>query len=204
MRREFAAALLLGGKSRRMGTDKAMLDWHGRPLWQHQLEKLFALHPAQLLLSTGPYLNRAKLFEETLRFSSNEIVPDVVSDNAVDCGPLGGIVACLERCRFDYLVVLAVDLPRMETALLKRFVDAAFDSKMGQVATIDQHFEPMAAVYPKSALGFAEEQLSKGNLRLQDLNAALVSQYLMICHDINDAERLHFQNWNDQASKPAL
>jgi len=47
----FAAVLLCGGRSTRMGRDKAFLDWDGRPLWQVQLEKLQQLAPQRLLIS---------------------------------------------------------------------------------------------------------------------------------------------------------
>src|SRR5437016_10077580 len=54
---EFAAALIAGGKSRRMGGDKALLpvSWRGRemPLWKRQLSVLQELKPAQIVLS-GP------------------------------------------------------------------------------------------------------------------------------------------------------
>jgi molybdopterin-guanine dinucleotide biosynthesis protein A len=44
------AVLLAGGESRRLGRDKATIDWGGRPLWELQLEKLRALNPAEILL----------------------------------------------------------------------------------------------------------------------------------------------------------
>jgi molybdopterin-guanine dinucleotide biosynthesis protein A len=54
----FAAALLAGGKSRRMGRDKALLpvEWEGAsvPLWERQLSILKALAPAELVIS-GPH-----------------------------------------------------------------------------------------------------------------------------------------------------
>ena len=47
----FAAALLAGGRSLRMGRDKARLPWGGEPLWRHQWRTLAALEPSSLLLS---------------------------------------------------------------------------------------------------------------------------------------------------------
>ena len=47
----FSAVLLAGGESRRMGTDKATFLFHGKPLWQVQLETLRKLRPAEIFLS---------------------------------------------------------------------------------------------------------------------------------------------------------
>ena len=47
----FSAVLLAGGRSTRMGRDKAWLDWHGVPLWRHQLEKLTALQAERVFIS---------------------------------------------------------------------------------------------------------------------------------------------------------
>ena len=74
---EFAATLIAGGRSRRMGTDKAFLDWRGRPLWEHQLEKLRALAPSRVMLSC-----RSDQFFPPLTDSQP------VHDQWPDCGPL--------------------------------------------------------------------------------------------------------------------
>ncbi len=51
--RGVAALLRVGGRSTRMGRDKAVLDWNGTPRWRHQLETLRSVAPAEVLLSIG-------------------------------------------------------------------------------------------------------------------------------------------------------
>ncbi len=140
----FAAALFVGGRSTRMGEDKAALAWRGRTLLDRQLDTLRALHPARLFLSVrGP------------DFPS---VPDdvvVVPDPAqTDCGPLGGLLATLERCEAEgvpRLLVLAVDMPRMTADRLRLLLDQSEGG--GAIPELEGgRLEPLAALWPASLL----------------------------------------------------
>ncbi len=95
----YSAVLLAGGKSSRMGCNKAFLQIAGKPLWQRQLATLRRLSPEQLMIS-GPAREEWK---------DNEIVADEIAN----AGPLAGISAALRRCTTPRLVVLAVDLPKI-------------------------------------------------------------------------------------------
>src|ERR687892_190853 len=48
-----SAVLLAGGQSRRMGRDKAIILFRGKPLWQIQLGLLRKLQPAEIFVSAG-------------------------------------------------------------------------------------------------------------------------------------------------------
>ena len=154
---EFSAALIAGGRSRRMGTDKAFLDWHGRPLWEHQLGKLRALTPVRLLLSCRsdqPFLPQ----------------PDVlpVCDEWPDSGPLGGVASCLRVCDAPLLVVLGVDLPLLPSHFLGVLLTEC-TAQCGAVVSLEgDYFEPLAAVYPRAMLALAEEQIAGGRLAMQE------------------------------------
>ena len=85
--RKFAAVLLAGGRSTRMGVSKASLDCDGTPLWLFQMEKLIRLHPDRLFFSVQP---------ET-EFPSGSWT--FVHDRSLDIGPLGGLEAALRLTR---------------------------------------------------------------------------------------------------------
>ena len=80
----FAAVLLCGGQSTRMGRDKAFIDWQGRPLWQVQLDKLQQLGPERLLISCRAEQKVGQVFN--LSSIASECVFDPPE---ADDGPLG-------------------------------------------------------------------------------------------------------------------
>src|SRR5580704_153873 len=98
----FTAALLAGGKSSRMGQDKAYLPvmWEGvsMPLWERQLAVLKSIAPESLIIS-GP---RKPGYPESVT-----VLPDQWSE----VGPLGGIATCLRGSGSALLLVLAIDMP---------------------------------------------------------------------------------------------
>jgi FdhD protein len=152
----FDAALLAGGRSTRFMADKAFLDWRGRPLYVAQLRKLAALEPDRLWLSTN----------------ADQAFPDILAgveriiDDEPDLGPLGGLRAVLRRSEAPFVLVLAVDLPLMETAFLSLLVE----SGKGLAPRSARGWEPLAALYPREAmLALIESTLATGRRRMQDL-----------------------------------
>lgn len=145
---KFAAAMLAGGRSRRMGRDKALIEWQGLPLWQFQLNKLRALNPERLLISCR---------EEQGLHGDAEFVFDPPGS---DDGPLGGITRCLERVKMP-LLVLAVDMPWMTTAFLRDEV------LCGGFFCGEHGFEGLAAVYEPQMLPAMQDALRAGRLGLQ-------------------------------------
>ena len=151
----FAAVLLAGGRSTRMGRDKAGLIIDGQPLWQRQLGELRALNPAELFISgrsDGPYAGAGV---------------EIVTDAVPDLGPLAGIAATLQRTTAPLLLVLAIDLPRISRGLLTTLVTAARQSGAGVVPQSERGFEPLAAVYPRTALPAARACLRGSDRSLQ-------------------------------------
>ena len=182
----FAAVLLAGGRSRRMGRDKALLPLaDGQVLWRRQLAVLASLRPAELFIS-GP---------------EREGFPASVTrlDDAVPgLGPLGGIATALGAMRSPRLVVLAVDLPMMTAGFLGVLLaDDDDDCPRGRVPRMDEGvFEPLAAVYPRKALAVANEQLRSADRSLQSFVRRLVEAGQTEAYPIKGNERGLFANWN--------
>ena len=181
----FAAALLAGGKSSRMGRDKALLDWHGEPLWRVQANKLSALSPERLLLSC----------REEQGLEAEEEYAEPVFDPPDNPGPLGAIVRCLEVAEMP-LVVLAVDMPYMTVAFLRGLLAEWRDEETGLVAHTGHGFEPLAAIYPQRALFLLRNQLAMQNYRMQSALEFLVGEGIMRVHELGGEEVPLFNNAN--------
>ncbi len=184
---EFSAVLLAAGRSIRMHRDKALLASAGTVLWRRQRDLLAAAGAAEIFLSARPdqaWAEAAEGFAATVR------------DAGPDAGPLGGIVAALERSRHGHLAVLAVDLPQLTPAWLVTLRGDCAPG-VGAVGRRGGFFEPLAAIYPRELLPLARAALARRELSLQKLLAAGVAQHLLRVREISADEAPQFANWNE-------
>ncbi len=186
MSQPFAAAVLAGGQSRRMGRDKAFLTHplEGRPLWARQASLLQTLKPERIYLSQ----NHRQVFPAS---------PDLVAvpDASPGLGPLGGIASVLKVNSSPLLLVLAVDLPAMIAAPLL-FLLSQSRSGLGAVFEHSGVSEPLAAVYPLESLPLAQEHLQTGRLALRDWVAACAQAGLISLFSLPPVWKPIFANVN--------
>jgi molybdopterin-guanine dinucleotide biosynthesis protein A len=180
---DFSAALFVGGRSSRMGRDKAFLEIDGFPLWRRQLQILRELRPSEIFLA-GP--TQPEWIEAGL---------ETVVDARTDVGPLGGLVAVLRRCKYPRLLVLAVDLPNMTSAFLAQLLPMCSNNG-GVVPRRNERFEPLAAIYPVRCLALAESCLDAGEYSLQQLAFRAANAGLIAIKQIAESEESLFFNLN--------
>lgn len=153
-----SAVILAGGASRRMGRDKAWVEWQGESLLAAAVGKFRQLGVAEVFISGRAGVD----------YSGFDCA--VLTDPEPGLGPLGGIERALLAATHPLLLVLAVDLPRMAPAFLQTLVGQS-DAATGIVPQRGTELEPLAAIYPQrchavalaclaqrrlSARGFAE------------------------------------------------
>src|SRR5947199_8995665 len=102
-----SSVLHAGGESRRMGKDKARHLFHGKPLWQIQLELLRKLARIEIFVSAGtdPLWRPADL--------------QFVAADPPSRGPLSRLGAVLARMHTKHLLALAIDMPFMTEQYLR-------------------------------------------------------------------------------------
>jgi molybdopterin-guanine dinucleotide biosynthesis protein A len=181
----FAAALIAGGQSRRMGRDKAWIEWQGEPLWRFQLGKLAQLGPRQLFIAC----------REGQHITSGEA--EVLHDPPDNQGPLPALARCLARAQSP-LLVLAVDMPGVTVALLRELIgqSAVATATKGAVFRGSHGYEPLCAMYPAAVLPLLEDSLARGNLRLQVFVQQAVDAGLMHVIPLSKEQEALFLNLN--------
>jgi molybdenum cofactor guanylyltransferase len=167
-----------------MERDKALLPVPGSDLllWQRQLCTLEDLRPEEIFWS-GP---ARRGLPERVR---------IVSDELKNGGPLAGISACLKVLPSDLLVVLAIDLPRINTSFLEKLL-ARCSAGCGVVCRQDEYFEPLAAIYPRDLRELAAHHLAQGRLAMQELVREAVHQKFLSVVSLGEGDIFLFKNLN--------
>lgn len=179
-----SAFILAGGKSSRMGEDKAFLRLNGKTL----------LEIAQELVSG--VCEKVFVVGDRARFG-----PEAIEDIFPDSGPLGGIHAALTATKSDLNLAIAVDTPFLEPKFLRWMLHrAATTPAIVTVPRLTSGFQPLCAVYRRSFKAFAQEELKAGKFKIDALYAKVRTS------QITDAELNHlafdlrmFDNLNTRA-----
>ncbi|MFN2543369.1 MAG: molybdenum cofactor guanylyltransferase [Actinomycetota bacterium] len=144
------AVLLAGGRSSRMGRDKASLLYEGRPLAERAVDVLREIAD-EIFVASGD--------GERLSWLGERQVADAVPD----AGPLGGIVAGLEAANRELVAVLAVDMPFAGAPIL-RLLAERWAGGDAVIPRTERGLEPLHAVYARSAAPVLRAQLEGGVL----------------------------------------
>jgi molybdopterin-guanine dinucleotide biosynthesis protein A len=153
---DVTAFILAGGKSSRMGTDKAFLDFDGRTLLERTLE---------LARSVTADVRIVGDREKFAQFAP------AVEDVFPGQGPLGGIHAALGSSSSDLNLMLAVDAPFISRALLQYLIREAHHAPEVTVVVpcCNGHRQPLCAVYRREFADAAQRALIAGKNRIDVL-----------------------------------
>ncbi len=166
-----------------MGTDKAFLPFGDESLIERQLGCLGETGAAEVLIS-------GRVGVDYSRFGLT-----VVHDELPDSGPLGGLAAVLKAATFEKILVLAVDMPAMTSAMLMKIISMC-EKNMGCVPIDERGFEPLAAAYSKQLLPLAEEMLASGRYSMRGFVKEAVGRGRLRTLQLEAAEQIHFVNCN--------
>ncbi len=165
-----SAVVLAGGRSQRMGREKALLEVGGVTLLEGALRTLAGGFDA-LYVSVGWGGASDGLRTAVERFQASADRPvGIVEDRLENLGPVAGIHAALEAIEGDRAFFLAVDLPRISFPLVDvLWEETAREGCPGCMPSIGGRLEPVFAVYSRPLAARIPPLAASGRLRLQDL-----------------------------------
>lgn len=143
------AIILAGGKSSRMGQDKASMILGGKTMIQHVIDKLSFVFDE--IFISGNHSNYP---------NSKGIIKDVTTQK----GPIGGICSALEFCQED-IFVCSCDMPFVSSDLIKKILQKKIENRIN-VVRFGEKIYPVLGIYPFSILNDLMKTIESGNLRM--------------------------------------
>jgi molybdopterin-guanine dinucleotide biosynthesis protein A len=147
--------VLAGGKSLRMGRDKALLELAGKPLVLHAVTKLRRLCNEVSILGSNPQL---------------QAFAPLVRDLRDGCGPMGGIEAALLSSKYDWNLVSPVDVPFLPTFLLDSWLWAVLQEPIGEIKlsmlSVDGVRHPALLIIHREIAAYLTASLERGDFKL--------------------------------------
>lgn len=178
--------VLAGGRSMRLGRDKALEEIGGRSLIKRVIERLSLLGNEIIVVA-----------------SSSHQLPDLgvkmVFDSYPAKGNLVGIYSGLKEAKSSYSLVVGCDMPFLNIALLRHIMALSTGYDV-VIPRVDDEVEPLHAVYSKKCLPPIEATLGKGKRRIVDFFPSVRVRYVDSADiDEFDPRHLSFFNVNSEA-----
>jgi molybdopterin-guanine dinucleotide biosynthesis protein A len=157
-------AILAGGQSRRMGTDKSFVNLRGKPLISHVLERVSILSLPTMLIANQ---------QEPYRFLGLPIFGDII----IGKGSLGGLYTALFHSSTSHTLCVACDMPCLNPSLISYLIDQCqdYDAIVPRIDNLPQSFH---AIYRKTCLPIVAKQVEQGHLKVRDLYPLLNSHFV--------------------------
>ncbi len=153
--KDIVGVILAGGKSRRMGTNKALLPYQGRPLIEHIANVVREVFEHVVVVADEG---------EAYSFLNLPLHPDIYKDR----GPLGGIHAAFHHTNASTLFVVSCDLPGITPQLIEYLVN--IDAQASAVVpVVDEKLHPLCGLYRGTILPHIEQAIQDGTLAMTAL-----------------------------------
>jgi molybdopterin-guanine dinucleotide biosynthesis protein A len=186
MKYDMVAVIFAGGKSSRMGTDKALLPFGSygslSEFQYHKLKRLF----------------------KNVYISSKEDKFDFDIETIYDCyqesSPLVGVISIFERLDVDEVFILSVDAPFVEKTTIETLLKHRESGYDAIIAQSPNGIEPLCGIYRSSILPLAKKRLREKRYRLYELLKDINSLYVKF-DKIQPFTNLNYPNEYKEALK---
>ena len=145
------AAIMAGGKSKRMGQDKAWIELDGEPIIRRVANVLAQVADEVIVVANDP------------RYAALGL--RVVADRFPDGGALGGIATGVSAATHDRVLVAACDMPFLSAEVWRVLLDHRYEADV-VIPRIGGEYETFHALYTKACVAPMERALSAGKMRV--------------------------------------
>jgi molybdopterin-guanine dinucleotide biosynthesis protein A len=172
---DLSAAVLAGGRSSRMGFDKAFLNFNGRLLIREIAERL------------------AGLSDDVMVVVGTQDVR-VLKDSIYTMSPIGGIITAAINSHHSYFAAIATDMPFVDVRIIERLRSLA-EGHSAAVPVLNGRLEPLCSVYSSNAVSRLE---INGLKSVRDMIALLPDAVFVNAESLRkiDPELRSFKNVN--------
>lgn len=188
--KNLSIGILAGGKSTRMGRNKAMLELNDRTFIDRISRELGGFE--EVFISAA----EKGIYEE--------LNLPVLYDEHHDIGPMEGIYQVLTHASSEYVFVCAADMPFIKKELVQymaEFISSDFDC----YCLVDEdHVHPLCAIYSKRMLPVIEELISKGQYRLMNILNSVRTKYISLEYTCFEKKVVRNINTKDEYKRLVL
>lgn len=173
--------LLAGGNSKRMGQDKALLNFNDSVLLDQSIDLLSQTCQEVIISSGDPRHNRTGVKR--------------IDDIYPDCGPISGIYSCIRNSSNEWNLVLSVDSPFITKDFLEKMIQECDDRFDAIVPMHHKGKEPLIALYNSRITETMKSLILSSDYKMHFLLKRLKTKYFECSEWVNKHPRL-FTNLN--------
>nr|MCR5108400.1 molybdopterin-guanine dinucleotide biosynthesis protein B [Lachnospiraceae bacterium] len=188
---EISAGILSGGRSTRMGKNKALISINNERIIDTLYREFSSF--SEVIISA----NERGIYEE--------IGPRVVYDENRDIGPMEGIRRILCESQNEYVFICAADMPFVTADMVRYLAGYISSDHDCYVFYGKDHIEPLCAIYSKAVLPVIEELIVSGKYRLRDILDRVRTKYISLeytCFDKRAVKNINTKEELIEICKP--
>ncbi len=159
-RTRVSGAILAGGKSKRMGVEKAFIELGGSTIIERVIDTIGQIVSEIIIVTNAP-----EDFVHVKARYIRDLPIGIVKDIHRGIGALGGLHSGLYHAAEDQVFICACDMPFINPELV-RFIVKVLDKSDAAVPVVQGFFEPLLAAYSKRCIDSIERDIEKGERQI--------------------------------------
>jgi molybdenum cofactor guanylyltransferase len=181
---KLTALILAGGQSRRMGANKALLQYHGKPLIRYSIELALQFTGEIIICANG----------DELQSTGFPVVHDIFRVRA----PIAGIHAGLNASQGEWNLVLTCDMPHVSSELIRCLITNLRKDKSLVLPGHQGYIEPLCGFYHRDLIPVVEENARNGKLSPLDLLECVKYDIVPLEGKVSGDLSFLFRNMNEK------